>query len=378
MFSGALDDVRVYGRALSSSEITQLYNTDTVGDGIPNWWRQQYFGTASSTDSSSCATCDFDGTGQNNLFKYTTGLDPTNPSSAFGLNVAMVTATNFDVSSGLVASYQFDGNLTNDSSGNGHTGTPAGGVTLTNDRFGDPNSAMHCDGASGYIRVPTQLTTSNPFTWSVWFRPGFTTTNLPYDLINQGGAPGQGETSPALYVNDIPGTVDLYIYGNQGGVKLPSQPRAQWDTNTWYYAAVTSDASGNRCLYVNGVCENSATGQQFGQSEPNLYIGALASYNSYYFPGDIDDVRIYNRALSAQEIQQLYSGSASVTQPSVRFNPVLAGRTYKPQFSTDLVSGVWLPLTTFTGPVTNGNQVSITDTNAAQPAKFYRIDISKP
>ena len=65
-------------------------------------------------------------------------------------------------------------------------------------------------------------------------------------------------------------------------------------------------------------------------------------------------------------------------QPSVQFSPVLAGRTYSPQFSTDLVSGVWLPLTTVIGPVTNGNQVSITDIKATQPAKFYRIDISKP
>jgi len=43
------------------------------------------------------------------------------------------------------------------------------------------------------------------------------------------------------------------------------------------------------------------------------------------------------------------------------------------------VSGVWLPLTTYTGPVTNiGNQVTVTDTNAVLPQEFYRIDISLP
>ena len=78
-------------------------------------------------------------------------------------------------------------------------------------------------------------------------------------------------------------------------------------------------------------------------NNPNFYIGALAAYNNYYFLGDIDDVGVYNRALSAQEIQQLYVG-ASITQPTVQFSPVPAGRTYTPQFSTDLVSGVWLPL----------------------------------
>jgi hypothetical protein len=55
------------------------------------------------------------------------------------------------------------------------------------------------------------------------------------------------------------------------------------------------------------------------------------------------------------------------------------GRTYTPQFSTDLVSGVWLPLTTYTGPIAiNDNQISITDTNPIPPQEFYRIQISLP
>jgi len=178
---------------------------------------------------------------------------------------------------------------------------------------------------------------------------------------------------PSIY----PGTIDFYYYGSAGGVHLLSQTRAQWDSNAWYHVAITSDGSGNQCLYVNGVCENSATGKQFGQSEPNSYIGALAPYTTNYFLGDIDDVRVYSRALSAQEIQQLYAG-ASVTLPSVQFGPVPAGRTYTPQFSTDLVSGVWLPLTGYVGPMTNGNRVTITDTNAVGPQEFYRIDISLP
>ncbi|HUJ08690.1 MAG TPA: alpha-amylase family glycosyl hydrolase [Verrucomicrobiae bacterium] len=65
--------------------------TDSVGDGILDCWRQQYFGGyGTSTNDSSCATCDADGTGQNNLFKYVTGLDPTNPASVFKLTIANV------------------------------------------------------------------------------------------------------------------------------------------------------------------------------------------------------------------------------------------------------------------------------------------------
>jgi hypothetical protein len=65
----------------------QLLNGDSVGDGISDAWRIQYFSNISSngtsTNSLSCATCDADGTGQNNLFKYLAGLDPTNPASLF-------------------------------------------------------------------------------------------------------------------------------------------------------------------------------------------------------------------------------------------------------------------------------------------------------
>ena len=73
---------------------------------------------------------------------------------------------------------------------------------------------------------------------------------------------------------------------------------------------------------------------------------------------------------------------ATVTnQPSqlnLLFSPVVAGRTYTPKFSTDLLSGSWSPLTGYAGPETNANQVTITDLNAIQTNEFYRIDISLP
>jgi hypothetical protein len=60
------------------------------------------------------------------------------------------------------------------------------------------------------------------------------------------------------------------------------------------------------------------------------------------------------------------------------FNPLASGRAYTPEFNTNLVTGVWLPLTTYTGPSTNGNQVTFTDTNPIPPQEFYRIGISVP
>jgi hypothetical protein len=66
---------------------------DSVGDGIADSWRAEYFPSqptnnvnGTMTNGLSCATCDADGTGQDNLFKYLAGLDPTNPASIFMIN----------------------------------------------------------------------------------------------------------------------------------------------------------------------------------------------------------------------------------------------------------------------------------------------------
>ena len=75
---------------------------------------------------------------------------------------------------------------------------------------------------------------------------------------------------------------------------------------------------------------------------------------------------------------QIASVTNQAAQQNLFFNPLASGRTYTPQFSTDLASKVWLPLPGYSGPVTNGNQVTITDMNAVQPRKFYRIDITYP
>lgn len=80
---------------------------DSVGDGIPDWWRAQYFGgNGTTTNSQSCAMCDADGTGQNNRFKYVAGLNPTNAASVFALSARSVSgqATQRDIIYGPIAS----------------------------------------------------------------------------------------------------------------------------------------------------------------------------------------------------------------------------------------------------------------------------------
>ena len=89
--SGTASGLHYPATPVSMTVTSNPCGVGTVGDGIPDWWRQAYFGgSGTTTNSQSCATCDADGTGQNNLFKYTAGLDPTNPASVFILEIAAV------------------------------------------------------------------------------------------------------------------------------------------------------------------------------------------------------------------------------------------------------------------------------------------------
>jgi hypothetical protein len=246
---------------------------------------------------------------------------------------------------GLVAFYPFNGNA-NDESGGGHNGIVSRAV-LTADRFGVPGRAYSFNGTNGYIRVGSMITGSQPFTWSVWFRPRFAATNLWATIICQGGDPGWNMMSPGLEINPTnhvmmyPGSMYFYTYTADIGEIVVSNPRSRWDTNSWYQAVVTSDADGNRGIYINGVCEGTATNQPFGQQLGNFYIGGCVSYDLRYFAGEIDDIRVYNRALPTSEVQQLYQyETAPVVSLAKAVRPAFAslsvGSNYQLQVSTDL------------------------------------------
>ena len=69
--------------------------TDSVGDGIPDAWRAQYFGgNGTTTNAESCAACDADNNGMSNLQKYLTGTNPTNAASVFRLQITAQTLAN--------------------------------------------------------------------------------------------------------------------------------------------------------------------------------------------------------------------------------------------------------------------------------------------
>ena len=84
--------------ANNSTSLVMTVVLDSVGDGIPDWWRLQYFGSANTTNPNSCATCDFDGDGFNNLQEFQAGTNPGNTNS-YPINWPVLVVSN--VFSGL-------------------------------------------------------------------------------------------------------------------------------------------------------------------------------------------------------------------------------------------------------------------------------------
>lgn len=237
-FSGSLDDVRIYNRALSIEEITALVSQDAR--------------------------------------------------------------------SGLVAYYPFNGN-TLDESGNDNHGTSNGGVSFTSDRFGVLNSAGKFNGTDGYISVPGKNFTSQDFTISLHINPNLVQTNL-VGIIDKGYNPANSGNN-SLFKNWIirknnPSSTDFsFCFSSPSGIIESSG--FTLTANTWTHLVVTKNGASIR-IYKNGLLmvdeiESSST---INMNVHSILIGGVGSENNY-FNGLLDDIRIYNRYLSADEVSTL-------------------------------------------------------------------------
>ena len=205
-----------------------------------------------------------------------------------------------DLCDGLVAFYPFNGNA-NDESGNGNNGTVYG-ATLTTDRFGNSNSAYLFNGVNSYIEVPdsVSLTLTPDFSISLWL------TN--YSNAERGRLLTKGpdnnkdfhlfwETRP--YDFCPPNTIDANISNDSVCSNVVA-------LNTLYNITYVAIGGKSLSIYVNGALQatNNITAIPNNTSEP-LLIGAYPG-PIQVFNGIIDDIRIYNRALSVDEIQGLW------------------------------------------------------------------------
>jgi uncharacterized protein (TIGR02145 family) len=256
-FPGILDDTRIYNRVLSAEEVWRLYK---MGEGVK----------INSKESQG---------------------DP--------------------LTKGLVGYWKLDdasGTNATDSSGNGNTGTLTNGPTWTT---GMVDGAANFDGTNDYVSVGNQSVydITGAITISAWvkmdsFKSGGSSLSDPivgkwaYSVGNQRGYDLRffnGNTLPMFVVTD--------------GVDYDSiQSTISVSTGVWKHIVGVwyPGGSNNLQIYVNGkVTQKTNSYASLGVSPNALHIGHNF-VNAAYLDGSIDEVRVYNRALSADEVARLY------------------------------------------------------------------------
>ncbi|MBI4167902.1 MAG: hypothetical protein HY515_03005 [Candidatus Aenigmarchaeota archaeon] len=202
--------------------------------------------------------------------------------------------------SALVGWWHFD-NDTNDFSGRNNNGV-MGGVNATY-TTGKIRQALKFDGVDDYVAVAdsSSLNTSN-FTIGIWFRANNDAVSYTNTLLNRHAQTvGQGHW-----------WVHTDLTGMQFGYSTDTDvPQAQWNIqfskNTWYYAAFAySNTTGNLTFYLNGQDWGANTTNMLPVTSGTLYISTYQGIPSYAFHGDMDEIKIYNRSLTAAEINTSY------------------------------------------------------------------------
>jgi chitodextrinase len=207
---------------------------------------------------------------------------------------SVASMTTLSAPSGLVAAYGFNegtGTTVTDASGNGNNGTISSATWTTSGKYGN---AQGFNGTSALVTInnSTTLQLSTAMTLEAWVNPS-TVSSAWRDVILKGDDNYYLEgTSPAS------GRPAM-------GGKFASSPlygTTALAVNTWTHLAATYDGTTTR-LYVNGtqVSSQAQTGAMAASTNP-LQIGGDSLYGQF-FQGTIDEVRIYNVALTASQIQ---------------------------------------------------------------------------
>ena len=189
---------------------------------------------------------------------------------------------------------------TADSSGNGNTGSLINSPAWTNGVIG---SALKFDGANSAIGTSLNLSNYLQITYCAWIKLPSLPSSYKF-FVTTDGAGGFGG-----FTLGIGNDNRIYASGNNGYAIALNAAVA----NTWYFlcGSATNTQLGKILLYINGVIDtagSSALITSVGNST-TLNIGRrLGPFTPVYIDATIDDVRIYNRALSSDEILKLYNG----------------------------------------------------------------------
>jgi hypothetical protein len=203
---------------------------------------------------------------------------------------------------GLVAYYEFNGTLENEVS-DLHDGTVSGSITYTADRHGSAGHAVYV-GTNDKVVVPDdpELDITGGVTLAAWVRPEASDRAYAavidkkyteaYSFGIYGGITDPDTVQMVSYINDVgKGTSALVPMG----------------TGVWSHIAYTfEDASGKGRFYLNGaVVDSSTRSVTLGTSDDDLRIGGSFAGDGY--KGAIDQVAVFSRALTPDEVGELFA-----------------------------------------------------------------------
>jgi YVTN family beta-propeller protein len=207
---------------------------------------------------------------------------------------------------GLVSWWRGENNSYDSVSGN--HGEWSGGASYTT---GVASNAFSLDGNSNFIEIPdaTNLNPTDAITVSAWYKPvsfsgsgndpivdkGYTSHTAPYYQYHLGVSGNQYHNEPGQFIFSV---------GAGGEYVSVNTPQDFWNPGVWYHIVGTYDGA-NLKLFVNGQLIDSkpVSGTLTPYGRP-IRIGAYDNYDGK-LPGTIDEVKIYNRALSAVEASRL-------------------------------------------------------------------------
>ncbi|MBP7103122.1 MAG: T9SS type A sorting domain-containing protein [Bacteroidales bacterium] len=205
----------------------------------------------------------------------------------------------------LLAWFPFNGNA-NDISGNNNHLTNYG-ASLTNDRFNNYNSAYNVQAYSG-LRRSAPITNGVNVTYTFWI------------YASTGGANIIAETNSPLTSSGFNCLIQNYIpkICTQGVAANVTNATSAIGQNTWYFITVTKQGTQFK-LYINGILTSQGTSNASAFDANTYFFISAGTSNSGGFSGNIDDVGIWNRALTQTEISGLYNacnGNIITTQPT--------------------------------------------------------------
>lgn len=208
----------------------------------------------------------------------------------------------------LVGYWPFDegsGKEVKDASGNGLDGKLVNDPKWVEGKFG---KALEFNGQSNYVEVPDarHLAIESDLTFAAWFKPGaaINAANGGYRLMSK------NNDYFLLFNYEKIGQLGFLVKDPGGTNYFVHSVTAEWKGGEWYHAAGTFDGK-ELMIYINGTLEaKSPYSGKVGTSGLTLWVGADDYPN--YFPGAVDEVRIYNKALDEAGIKKMMEGPAAV------------------------------------------------------------------